>query len=858
MSDTSTPTPKRRFKPYLWAGCALLVLWGFGRGCACARGNGGDSEPPQDIAVPQVSEPESAAAWDTIALINHINYVVEVIRTYNNVVALEEEYWNISADNLNLNRIPDQEALTLIRNILNALREMRMNDRQRKWCQRVLTRNLDGAKLARTAQIATNVAESTRKAVTDGKGFFAGLKAIVADTAVATVNAHFDYKQAERTWQAQWEDKQFELDTEKLEALYELNDSLLVHQWTLIQKYHLPDRLRITSREVKSLVDCLKDTNPKRCYQRLKPMAKQFEVYPTYWHYRAAMALASGQYTDVLASCDRFNQINRGLFRFDPMVANVSMFKIAALVELGRTNNPEDKEDIRQCLAAICSQNFNSSNAEQGIFCVSVYLSVLEDPDAALEVLNPLSATLSEATQKELLDYRDLFTKPDEPKTPVPNAADLAQCRMLRMAIDQQKGEDISVERLLKICERETTASLEKLFYFGQLRVDDLWKVAKNDVVKLNLGIVDGNICIQIPVSWFLLGNLGVGIELLQGDKVLVAEKDDESNRQHVMARPWWLDNARDEAYVQIFFSVAEQALAASDGIRLHLQHVSWPVEILYVFEEPWTGENMALVPVTVERFMSREVGKEVLPNPVAAAQEELESLEAEAAAGDADAQLELGLRYWEGDGVPEDNEEAAKYFRKAAEQGLAEAQTWMGNLLESGIGVTANDAEASSWYQEAAKQGDEEAQYRFETLEADSKWHILICDALRSSGIPLGEDFCLANRNTANESHPKRDQAVADVNDKLPVWLLAKDVLFWNNPPRASRSTVLITAKSLFYLEDDEVLCWDWKDIQQLDWVRSTNGNLIINGKECRFLVDYRKPFVDAMTKVLERIRKG
>lgn len=31
------------------------------------------------------------AARDTIALINHINYVVEVLRTYNNVVALEDE-----------------------------------------------------------------------------------------------------------------------------------------------------------------------------------------------------------------------------------------------------------------------------------------------------------------------------------------------------------------------------------------------------------------------------------------------------------------------------------------------------------------------------------------------------------------------------------------------------------------------------------------------------------------------------------------------------------------------------------------------------------------------------------------------
>ncbi len=49
-------------------------------------------------AAPQ--QQESDAALDTIAIINQVNYAVEVIRTYHNVVALEEEYERISADNL--------------------------------------------------------------------------------------------------------------------------------------------------------------------------------------------------------------------------------------------------------------------------------------------------------------------------------------------------------------------------------------------------------------------------------------------------------------------------------------------------------------------------------------------------------------------------------------------------------------------------------------------------------------------------------------------------------------------------------------------------------------------------------------
>ena len=103
---------------------------------------------------------DSDAALDTIAIINQINYAVEVIRTYNNVIALEEEYEKISADNLNLNCIRDEESLQLIRDILNTLNSMRMNDRARKWYRHVLTRDLKGAKINGMAKMATTVTSS--------------------------------------------------------------------------------------------------------------------------------------------------------------------------------------------------------------------------------------------------------------------------------------------------------------------------------------------------------------------------------------------------------------------------------------------------------------------------------------------------------------------------------------------------------------------------------------------------------------------------------------------------------------------------------------------------------------------------
>ena len=77
---------------------------------------------------------------------------------------------------------------------------------------------------------------------------------------------------------------------------------------------------------------------------------------------------------------------------------------------------------------------------------------------------------------------------------------------------------------------------------------------------------------------------------------------------------------------------------------------------------------------------------------------------------GHARAQVELGAMYSEGEGVPEDDKEAVKWFRLAAEQGLADAQFGLGLMYYKGEGVPEDDKEAVKWYRLAAEQGDPNA----------------------------------------------------------------------------------------------------------------------------------------------------
>ena len=73
-------------------------------------------------------------------------------------------------------------------------------------------------------------------------------------------------------------------------------------------------------------------------------------------------------------------------------------------------------------------------------------------------------------------------------------------------------------------------------------------------------------------------------------------------------------------------------------------------------------------------------------------------------------AQYMLGLCY---EGIDQFRHEAKYWMRKAAEQGYAAAQNQLGDWYSSGLGgLTQNDAEAVKWYKLAASQDDSQAQY--------------------------------------------------------------------------------------------------------------------------------------------------
>ena len=85
---------------------------------------------------------------------------------------------------------------------------------------------------------------------------------------------------------------------------------------------------------------------------------------------------------------------------------------------------------------------------------------------------------------------------------------------------------------------------------------------------------------------------------------------------------------------------------------------------------------------------------------------EEIEILRADAIAGDAVAQNDLGCAYSSGDGVAKNLKEAFTWFERSAKQGNKYGQYNTGRYYQYGYGVGKNICLAIEWYEKSANQG--------------------------------------------------------------------------------------------------------------------------------------------------------
>ena len=126
-------------------------------------------------------------------------------------------------------------------------------------------------------------------------------------------------------------------------------------------------------------------------------------------------------------------------------------------------------------------------------------------------------------------------------------------------------------------------------------------------------------------------------------------------------------------------------------------------------------------------------------------------SARSEAEQGDPSAQFLLAHSYHFGDGVPQDDVQAANWCRRAAEQGQTEAQYLLAGLYQEGDGVPQSSADAADWYRRAADQGHGFAQNNLACMYRDA-------DGVSQDYVQAYKWFTLA---ASRLSEPEREETI-------------------------------------------------------------------------------------------------
>ena len=446
--------------------------------------------------VNELSAANQDAILDTIAQINHINWVVNVIKSYNNVIVLEEEYEKISPGNLYLDRIPDEETLGRITKMLDTLYSLRKDDRQmKKWrmdFRESRDRKIRDHKHKATKEAVDTITGQVKECcslwnwATNPLGSIANVVDTAFNMAHYSVGLHNDYDNFVYELDKTAKDRQFDFDGEKLDLLHNQNKEILQDQWQFIRRYNLDDRLRVSDVDIRMLLNCLKNDNPAWIFTRLYPMRERFSLFPEYWYYLSCAAMETGHFKEGLEACDTFFKVNRGLFRDDPMAGTVAFNKAFMLPK-----TKENKPEVRRCLELAWTKNANVTHPDWQLdyLAAIMYKGVFDEKEKA-EMMLEHAIALIEQESRERTRYGS--------KAGVTLDEGLRNCRN---ALHQLRGEPIEAEE--KTEEKPHEESNEKIIYDDEIVASLV--ASQINTAQTGLTLYDDGIRVIVPYDKHLL-----------------------------------------------------------------------------------------------------------------------------------------------------------------------------------------------------------------------------------------------------------------------------------------------------------------------------------------------------------------
>lgn len=356
-----------------------------------AVGSLGLVDPPSVCLRSDRNERDDAKA--ALLYINHINYVIAKLNDMSDLVALQQEYENLTDDNLNLETIRDETTLQLILQLLEQLK------------------NLQGASV-RSLQAQVTLEKEKKDAIWKAlpqPAFLVVSKSpvtIALAVAGAALTSAQNYYNAKANAETAYAKLMLENAEKKLAYINEINKELFYAQWRLMRDYSISDGARVTREEARlflGFAKLLKGASHAKDFNRNQTVAEIFrnhehemQYLPFYWMTRASTSNAIGDYDDLQESCRRYFGLYQGapIVRRDMDACSMALLYVSSALKRAQGSGALDELDekqIRKWLEFVLS-TVRIPHWETK-FAVAMLYRKIGDRDRAKEILG---MTLSE------------------------------------------------------------------------------------------------------------------------------------------------------------------------------------------------------------------------------------------------------------------------------------------------------------------------------------------------------------------------------------------------------------------------------------------------------------------------------
>jgi len=209
--------------------------------------------------------------------------------------------------------------------------------------------------------------------------------------------------------------------------------------------------------------------------------------------------------------------------------------------------------------------------------------------------------------------------------------------------------------------------------------------------------------------SQFKLGQMyfeGDGVQQDDAEAVqwfLKAAQQEHAEAQYILATMYEKGTGVDRNEKEAFRWFTRAAYQGHVRALVILESGKWGA---YIQKKPIKGETVPEQPQEEPIHQDHSVKTDLEQEYIAKGEQ-----------GDVDAQYNLGIMYYHGEGAPKNHEDALHWFHLAAEQNDADAQYNLGFMYGRGEGTKKDQVQSIQWFQKAAAQGHDGAREILEKM---------------------------------------------------------------------------------------------------------------------------------------------